>query len=228
MLYLLDTADAAAIGRLVDYFPVAGVTTNPTLIAREKRALPDILRDIRVAIGPDLMLHVQVVGPDAATMVDEAERLRDVVGNGFHPKVPMTREGIKTIRLLARRGFAVTATAIITAEQALMAAVAGAAFTAPYVNRLDNICGDGARVVADIVTLFRLHGLPTRLLTASFKNVQQVHAVALAGAHSATLPPDIIEQLIRHPLTDDGVAGFMVDWTAAYGAGTTTADLLKV
>lgn len=226
MIYFLDTADAAAIARLVDLFPVAGVTTNPTLIAREKRPFADILRDIRAAIGTKRMLHVQVVGGTADVMVGEAERLRDFVGEGFHPKVPVTAQGMKAIGLLAERGFSVTATAIVTAQQALMAGVAGATFTAPYVNRLDNIGGDGVRVVADIAQLFRVHGLPTQLLTASFKNVQQVHDVAMAGAHSVTLPPEIMEQLIRHPLTDQGVSGFMADWNSVYGAGVTTADLL--
>lgn len=226
MLYLLDTADVTAIARLADLFPVAGVTTNPTLVAREKRPFADILRDIRAAIGSKRMLHVQVVGATASDMVGEAERLRDFVGEGFHPKVPVTAQGMKAIRLLAERGFAVTATAIVTAQQALIAAAAGAAFTAPYVNRLDNIGGDGVKVVSDIVHLFHVHGLGTKLLTASFKNVQQVQDVAMAGAHSATIPPDILEQLIRHPLTDQGVAGFMADWSEVYGAGTTTRDLL--
>lgn len=226
MIYFLDTADVAAIARLSDLYPVAGVTTNPTLIAREKRPFPDILKDIRAVIGDGAMLHVQVTGSDADTMVAEARKLADLVGAGFHPKVPVTAEGIKAIRRLSGLGFRVTATAIVTAQQALMAAVAGAAFTAPYVNRLDMIGGDGVKVVADIVHLFRIHALPTRLLTASFKNVQQVHDVAMAGAHSATLPPDILEALIRHPLTDSGIAGFSADWAAAYGAGKTTLDLI--
>ncbi len=226
MIYFLDTADAAAIARLSDLYPIAGVTTNPTLIAREKRPFAEILKDIRAVIGDGAMLHVQVTGSDAETMVAEARKLADFVGAGFHPKVPVTAEGIKAIRRLSGLGFRVTATAIVTAQQALMAAVAGAAFTAPYVNRLDMIGGDGVKVVADIVHLFRVHALPTRLLTASFKTIQQVHDIAMAGAHSATLPPDILEALIRHPLTDSGVAGFSADWAAAYGEGRTTLDLI--
>lgn len=226
MIYFLDTADAAAIARLSDLYPIAGVTTNPTLIARERRPFPDVIRDIRAVIGDGAMLHVQVTGSDADTMVAEARKLADFVGAGFHPKVPVTAEGIKAIRRLSGLGFRVTATAIVTAQQALMAAVAGAAFTAPYVNRLDMIGGDGVKVVADIVHLFRVHALPTRLLTASFKNVQQVHDIAMAGAHSATLPPDILEALVRHPLTDSGIAGFAADWSAAYGEGRTTLDLI--
>ncbi|MCM5558063.1 transaldolase family protein [Pleomorphomonas sp. JP5] len=226
MIYFLDTADAAAIARLADLYPIAGVTTNPTLIAREKRPFTDIIKDIRAVIGDGAMLHVQVTARDADTMVAEARKLADFVGTGFHPKVPVTAEGLKAIRRLSGLGFRVTATAIVTAQQALMAAVAGATFTAPYVNRLDMIGGDGVKVVADIAHLFRIHALPTRLLTASFKNVQQVHDVTMAGAHSATLPPDILEALIRHPLTDSGIAGFAADWADAYGEGRTTLDLI--
>ena len=224
MLHLIDTADVAAIRRIAELFPLAGVTTNPTLIAREKRPFPDIIRDIRAVIGEGSMLHVQVTGHDADTMVAEARKLADFVGAGFHPKVPVTAEGLKAIRRLSGLGFHVTATAIVTAQQALIAAAAGAAFTAPYVNRLDNIGGDGVKVVADIVHLFSIHGLKTRLLTASFKNVQQVHEVALAGAQSVTVGPDVFERLLDHPLTDSGVAQFVADWEGVYGPNATLLD----
>jgi len=207
---------------------VAGVTTNPTLIAQVRRPFLDILTDIRQVIGEELMLHVQMTGSDAATKVAEANRLRDRLGSGILPKVPVTPQGLKAIRLLAASGFSVTATAIGTPQQALLAARAGAAFTAPYVNRLDNICGDGVGVVASMVRLFAAHGLPAKVLAASFKNVQQVLDVALAGAHSVTLAPELLDLVIRHPLTDSGLAGFVADWSAAYGAGTTLLDLIPV
>nr|WP_321461814.1 transaldolase family protein [uncultured Cohaesibacter sp.] len=226
MIYFLDTADVKAIARCVDLYPVAGVTTNPSLIARENRPLGDILKDIRDTIGPDKMIHAQVLSPDADIMVDEAQRLRDRVGEGFHVKVPVTAQGMKAISKISSLGIPVTATAIVTAEQALMAAVAGASYTAPYVNRLDNICGDGIRVVSEIAHLFKTHQLDARLLTASFKNVQQIHDVAMAGAHSATLPPDLLELLIVHPLTDSGVSGFVSDWEGVYGKGATILDLI--
>lgn len=227
MLYLLDTADVAAIRRLIDLFPIAGVTTNPTLVARAQRPFRELIEDIRAAIGPGTMLHVQVTATDAATMLREAEALADLVGAGFHAKVPLTAEGLKAIRLMAQKGIAVTATAVVAPQQALLAARAGAAFVAPYVNRLDMIGADGVGVVAAIVALFREHGLATRLLTASFKTVQQVDGVARAGAHSATVAPDLLEQLVHHPLTDAGIAGFAADWSAAYGAGRTVLDVLE-
>jgi fructose-6-phosphate aldolase 2 len=226
MLYFLDTANVAAIARCADLYPLAGVTTNPTLIARERRPFAALLGDIRAVIGAAAMLHVQVVGSEAATMVAEAERLRERLGGAFHPKVPLTPQGLKAIRHLAAAGFAVTATAIATPQQALLAAAAGAAFVAPYVNRLDSIAGDGVRVVAEMVRLFSLHGLSTRVLAASFRTVQQVHEVALAGGQAVTLAPELLEALLAHPLTDAGVAAFAADWTAAYGAGRTVLDEL--
>lgn len=226
MLHLIDTADVAAIRRIAELFPLAGVTTNPTLIARERRPLRPLLAEIRDIIGPGAMLHVQVTAPDGDGMLREAEQLAEIVGAGFHAKVPLTAEGLKAIRLMAEKGIATTATAVAAPRQALLAARAGAAFVAPYVNRLDMIGGDGVGVVAAIVRLFAQHKLGTRLLAASFKTAQQVEGVALAGAHSATLAPDVLESLVRHPLTDAGLAGFAADWAAAYGEGRGVLDVL--
>jgi len=224
MLCLLDTANVDDIARCFDLYPVAGVTTNPTLIAREERPFHDILTDILKVIGERTMLHVQVLGPDAETMVAEANQLRDRLGPGIFPKLPVTQQGLKAIRLLAEAGFSVTATAILTPLQALLAARAGATFVAPYVNRIDNIGGDGEGVVVDIVKMISIHALQTKVLTASFKNVRQVHDMALAGAHAATMAPQLLDMIFSHPLTDSGVADFNADWAAAYGADTTTLD----
>ena len=228
MLYLLDTADVREIARCLDLYPLAGVTTNPSIIAEARRPFMDILTDIRKVIGEQLMFHVQVAGSDAETMVAEAHRLRDRFGAGIQPKLPVSPQGLKAIRLLAASGFSVTATAVGTPQQALLAARAGAAFTAPYVNRLDNIYGDGIGVVSTMVRLFLAHGLSTRVLAASFKNVQQVQDVALAGAQAVTLAPDLLDMVARHPLTDSGIEGFMADWNGAYGKGTTLLDLVPV
>jgi len=228
MLYLLDTADVREIARCLDLYPLAGVTTNPSIIAEARRPFMDILTDIRAVIGEQLMFHVQVAGSDAETMVAEANRLRDRFGAGIQPKLPVSPQGLKAIRLLAASGFSVTATAVGTPQQALLAARAGAAFTAPYVNRLDNIYGDGIGVVSTMVRLFLAHGLSTKVLAASFKNVQQVQDVALAGAQAVTLAPDLLDMVARHPLTDSGIEGFMADWNGAYGKGTTLLDLVPV
>jgi TalC/MipB family fructose-6-phosphate aldolase len=228
MLFFLDTANVREIARCFDLYPLSGVSTNPTLIAKEKRPFYDILSDIRKVIGAAPILHVQVLGEDADTMVEEAKQLRDRFGSSILPKIPVTPQGFKAIGMLARLGFSVTATAVATPLQALLAAKAGAAYTAPYVNRIDNIGGDGVGVVANIVRLFTASGLPTKVLTASFKNVQQVQDVALAGAHAATMAPDLLDLLVKHPLTDSGVAGFNADWSSAFGPGVTTLDLVSV
>lgn len=226
MLYLLDTADVRAIARCADLFPLAGVTTNPTLVAREKRPLLDLLTEIRAIIGEHAMLHAQVMAPDAETMFREAACLCDRFGPTLYPKLPVTPQGLKAIRLLASAGFSVTATAIAAPQQALLAARAGAAFTAPYVNRICKARGDGPGVVSQMVHLFSTFGLPTRVLAASFMDVQQIHSVAMAGAHAATMSPDLLEQVLAHPLTESSVAGFNKDWAAAFGSGTTILDLI--
>ncbi len=227
MIYMLDTANLKDIARCVDLYPITGVTTNPSIIAKENRPLADILRDIKKIIGDDIMLHAQVMGKDADTMVKEAYSLQEVVGSNFVVKIPATAEGIKAMKIISKKGdLRITATAILSPQQALMAAVAGAEFLAPYVNRLDNICADGVKVVADIVNLLSKHGLKAKVLAASFKNVQQVHDVSMTGAQSATIAPDVFEQLIQHPLTDSGVAQFVRDWEGVYGKDKTVLDVL--
>ncbi|PSW06565.1 fructose-6-phosphate aldolase [Photobacterium lipolyticum] len=225
MIYMLDTANLAAIAKAVDLYPLAGVTTNPSIIAKENRPLREILLDIREIIGQERMLHAQVMGKTAPVMVQEASALRNIDEN-LIIKVPVTAEGMKAIRLLAADGVRVTATAILTPQQALMAAVAGAEFLAPYVNRLDNICGDGVKVTEEIVQLLDRYNLNSKVLAASFKNVQQVHDVAKVGAQSITVAPDVFDLLIQHPLTDSGVAGFVGDWESVYGEGTTVLDVI--
>lgn len=217
MLYLLDTADVSAIRHCNEFYPLAGVTTNPTIISRENRPFWELVSQIRNIIGPDKMLHVQTTAKTAEKMVEEAKLLQEKLGGDFYIKIPICEEGLKATMLLKRMGIGVTMTAIFTPAQALLAAKAGAGFVAPYVNRLDNIGSDGAQVVADIVEEFAVHGLETRVLAASFKNAQQVHNCALAGCHSVTVTADILKALISHPMTDSAVAQFDADWQTAYG-----------
>lgn len=225
MIYMLDTADINAIRKAVDLYPLEGVTTNPSIIAKENRPMKEILLDIRECIGQDKMLHAQVMGSDAETMLKEAQALK-ALDNNIIVKVPVTPQGIKAMKLIAKEGIRITATAILTPQQALLAAKAGAEFLAPYVNRLDNICSDGVDVAAEIVTLLNNYHLDAKVLGASFKNVQQVHKLALAGAHSVTVAPDVFDLLLTHPLTDSGVAGFVSDWERVYGEGKNVLDVL--
>ncbi len=225
MLYLADTADVSQITRLCDLYPLDGVTTNPTIVAREKADFFALLHAIRKAIGPEAMLHVQALGQTAEQMIAEAHHIMAQLGERVWIKIPVTSQGIKAIKQLNQDGIKTTATAIFTPQQALMAAKAGADFVAPYVNRLDNICADGCGVVAEIAQLIALHQLPSRILAASFKNVEQVHKASLCGAHAITAAPDIIDGLLQHPLTTHSVRQFTADWETVYGSGTLTTDL---
>lgn len=219
MLYLLDTANVEEIKRAFDLYPMSGVTTNPTIISKEKRSFLEILKEIRAAIGEDKMLHVQSISTKAEEIVKEAEYLKETIGGNFYIKIPVIPEGIKAIKILKAKGMNITATAIFTADQALMAARAGADFVAPYVNRIDNISGNGVGVVEEIVHLFDIYAIDSKVLAASFKNVQQVHDVSLAGAQSITVGSEIMDGLLSHPLTEWSVDQFTKDWSGVYGEG---------
>lgn len=225
MLYLLDTANLEQIKKAFDFYPMSGVTTNPTIISKENRSFLEILKDIRKIIGNDKMLHVQAVSTKAEEIVKEAEYLNKTIGGNLYVKVPVIPEGIKAMKILKEKGIKITATAIFTAEQALMAAIAGAEFVAPYVNRIDNISGNGVNVVNEIIQLFDIHNINAKVLAASFKNVQQVHEVALCGAQSSTINAEIMDKLLEHPLTDWSVDQFIKDWESVYGKDKSTYDV---
>lgn len=220
MIYILDTADLAAIKHCNEFYPLSGVTTNPSIIAKEKGDFWQILKEIRSVIGNDKMLHVQTVQTTAKKMVEEAKLIKDKIGGDIYIKIPIGEEGLKAVPMIKNLGIGVTMTAIFTPAQALMAAKAGADFVAPYVNRLDNILGDGTNVVAEIVQQFEIYGLDCKVLAASFKNAEQVHRCALCGCHSVTVSADVLKSLITHPMTDAAVEGFERDWKGVYGDKT--------
>ncbi|NEZ46686.1 fructose-6-phosphate aldolase [Clostridium niameyense] len=225
MLILLDTADLESIKYANDIYPLDGVTTNPTIISKEKKDFLTILKDIRSAIGEKKMLHVQAVGTKAEDIVEEAKYLNEKIGGNLYIKIPVNEQGIKAMKMLSKDGYKITATAIFTAQQALMAAKAGAEFVAPYVNRIDNIMGNGIGVVSEIVTIFDNFHIDCKVLAASFKNTEQVHNACLVGAHSVTVNENIIKQLIYHPLTDTSVNNFINDWEKQYGKNVKTCDI---
>jgi fructose-6-phosphate aldolase 2 len=217
MLYILDTANLEAIRHCNEFYPLAGVTTNPSIIAKEKTDFWTLVKEIRSIIGEEKMFHVQTTKEKAEEIVEEAKLLKERLGGNFYVKIPISEEGLKATMLLKDTDVKVTMTAIFTPAQALLAAKAGAAFVAPYVNRLDNILGDGTNVVSDIVDQFKVHGLDTKVLAASFKNAEQVHRCALTGCHSVTVSADILKILISHPMTDVSISGFKKDWKGVYG-----------
>ncbi|MBP3377850.1 MAG: fructose-6-phosphate aldolase [Clostridia bacterium] len=226
MLYLIDTANLEAIKKCCEYYPVAGVTTNPTIVSKENTDFKKLLYSIREIIGDNKMLHVQTTATEANDILNEAVAIKNVIGDNFYLKIPITREGIKATSLCKDKGFGVTMTAIFTQQQALIAASSGADFVAPYINRLDNIVSDGVHVVEEIVNMFKMYDIKTKILAASFKNVEQVHKVAMTGAGAVTVNPDIFDMLIYHPLTYYAIDDFNKDWEMVYG-DKLVADLLK-
>ncbi len=217
MIYLADTANIEELEKLFYYFPIEGVTTNPTIIAAEKKPMSQILPELVELVG-DRMLHVQMISSKAEDMVREAITYKKKFGLGdnYFAKIPVTAEGYKAMTLIKAQGINVTATAIFTQQQALVAAKAGADWVAPYVNRLDNISSHGIEVVGNIVENIEHYGLKTGVLAASFKTVDQVHRVSMMGSQAATISFEVLERLRSHPMTDMSVEWFQKDAEGLY------------
>ncbi|WP_445586765.1 transaldolase family protein [Sunxiuqinia sp. A32] len=206
---MADTADITALKELYDFFPLEGVTTNPTILKQSGIKLSKSIAAIVEIVG-DGMMHVQMMSSCADDMLREARKYKSYFGLGdnFYAKIPVTTEGYKAMRMIKDNGINVTATAIFTQQQALVASKAGADYVAPYVSRLDNISSHGIEVVGDIVKNMNDYNLSTKVLAASFKTVDQIHRVSMKGSHSATIGPDLLMQMIKHPMTDISVKTF--------------------
>jgi len=217
MLYLADTANVEELKTLFNYFPIEGVTTNPTIIAQAGKPMSKILPELIEIVG-DKMLHVQMISNKAEDMLREAKAYKQMfaLGDNYFAKIPVTEEGYKAMTMIKAAGINVTATAIFTQQQALVAGRAGADWVAPYVNRLDNISSHGIEVVGNIVENFEQYGLQTQVLAASFKTVDQVHRVSMMGSHAATINFEILERLRSHPMTDMSVEWFEKDAKGFY------------
>lgn len=217
MQILLDTADVNKIKAVLPYFPIDGVTTNPSILAKEAKDVKETLTQIRELLGPDRMLFAQATAHDSASIVAQAEALTREFGPNFYTKIPVTMQGLRAVSVCRERGLKTLVTAIFTPMQALLAAKAGADYVAPYVDRLDNITSDGASVVGEIVELYRTYGYETKVLAASFKNIQQVYNAASCGAHGVTVTAQLCEKLIFHPYTDRSLEDFDIDWRCRFG-----------
>jgi fructose-6-phosphate aldolase 2 len=217
MIYMADTADLNELRRLYAFFPLEGVTTNPTILNHSGNKLSIAITGIQELVGSG-MVHIQMISSETEDMVREAKRYRTYFdfGDNFYAKIPVTENGYKAIRILKDAGINVTATAIFTQQQALVAMKAGADFVAPYVSRLDNISSHGIEVVSDIVKNISEYGLKGKVLAASFKTVDQIYRVSKAAAHSATISPELLHQLVKHPMTDIGVKQFELDAEGLY------------
>ena len=220
MKLILDTSDLNEIRYFNTYYPIAGVTTNPSILARERGDVLALLRAIREEIGAEKELHVQVVETEYARMVEEAKAIAAFLGAHTYVKIPATDQGLRAVMTLSGQGYGVTVTAVLSAAQALLASNAGAAYVAPYVSRLENLCESGIDMVADIAAVFASAGSRTEILSASFKTAREVLDAALAGSHAATIAPEVMRRLLAHPATDTSIAGFSSDWAGAFGKVT--------
>jgi transaldolase len=205
----LDSANIQEIRNAYDLGVISGVTTNPSLIAKEGRNFQQVVQEIAgIVDGP---ISAEVVSTTAEEMVPEGEALAQI-----HPniviKVPMTGEGLKAVKRLSAKGIKTNVTLIFSANQALLAALAGATFVSPFVGRLDDVGHDGLDLVADIVQIYAQHGFTTEVIAASIRHPLHVTQAALLGADIATIPYKTLEQMLKHPLTEVGIAKFLADW----------------
>lgn len=214
MKFFIDTANVDEIREVASWGILHGVTTNPSLVAKEGRDFKQVLREILELVdGP---ISAEVVSLKSEEMVAEAEQFYTMHKN-IVIKLPMTDEGLKACSILTRKGVKTNLTLIFSANQALLCARAGATFVSPFVGRLDDISMDGIQLVRDIAEIFDLHAIDTEIISASIRTPGQVTESAKAGAHIATLPYKVFRQMLKHPLTDAGIERFLKDWEAAQG-----------
>lgn len=205
----LDTANVDEIREAASLGVISGVTTNPSLIAKEGRNFTDVVKEITSIVdGP---VSAEVISTDAEGMIKEAEELAQI-----HPnvviKIPMIGEGLKAVKVLEEKGVRTNVTLVFSANQALLAALAGASFVSPFVGRLDDAGHDGMQVVADIVDIFDFYGYETEVIAASIRHPLHCIQAAQAGAHIATVPYKVLQKMIKHPFTDVGLQRFLDDW----------------
>lgn len=226
MKFLIDTANLEDIKRLYDFAPLAGVTTNPSIMKKEgKVEFYNHMQEIRKIIGMDQTLHVQVVATDYEGMMADAEALIENIDKSVYIKVPVTKAGLKAIKELKRRDLNVTATAVYTKFQAYLAMTAGVDFIAPYYNRMENLNIDPKEVVRSIAQLIKQTNSSSEILAASFKNVGQVNSAFELGAEAATMSVDIIETALAMPSIAQAVDVFKSDWETIYGKDVAVSHL---
>jgi len=209
MKIFIDTANLEQIKEVNSWGILDGVTTNPTLVAREGCDFKARIEDIsKIVDGP---ISAEAVSMKAEGMIKEARELSKIHKNVV-VKIPMTDEGLKAVKVLSKEGIRTNVTLVFSPNQALMAAKAGATYVSPFVGRLDDISHDGMEIVKDIVTIFKLHGYKTEVIAASIRHPVHVTEAALAGAHIVTVPYDVLKKMLKHNLTDEGIAKFLKDW----------------
>ncbi|MGM0603186.1 MAG: fructose-6-phosphate aldolase [Bacillota bacterium] len=216
MKFFIDTANLEEIKKAESYGLIDGVTTNPSLVAKEG----DIEFETRIKEICEIVdgpVSAEVVGLQAEEMIEEAEDLAEIADNVV-VKIPMTMEGMKAVKALNAQGIDTNVTLVFSANQALLAAKAGAAYVSPFIGRLDDRAADGMNLVREIIQIFDNYGMETEIISASIRHPMHVKEAALAGADIATIPFNVIEKLSQHPLTDIGIEKFLDDWNKTQGS----------
>lgn len=209
MKIFMDTANVEEIAEFVDWGVVYGVTTNPSLIAKSGRTQSEVIPEIaKLVSGP---VSAEVISTDCEGMVAEARKLIKIADN-IVVKIPCIAEGLKAVKILSAEGIKTNVTLVFSMSQALMAARAGATYVSPFVGRLDDIGENGVQLVENIVKAFKIYGIETQVIAASIRNLEHVDKVMLTGCQIATIPTKVLSEMIKHPLTDMGLAQFMADY----------------
>lgn len=212
MRFFIDTANVEEIKKANRMGFIAGVTTNPSLVAKEGRDFNEVIQEITSIVdGP---ISGEVVSLEADEMIEEGRVIAKIHPN-MVVKIPMTGEGLAAVKVLTEEGIKTNVTLVFSATQALLAARAGATYVSPFLGRLDDIGDDGLVLIRDIAEIFEIHGIPTEIISASVRHPIHVIECAKAGADIATVPYKVFEQMIKHPLTDSGIDKFLADWEAA-------------
>ena len=215
MLLFVDYADVEKIKRLNSMGCIDGVTTNPSLMAKQPLSFKEAVNAIcKVVDGP---ISVEVIALDAKTMVDEAKKISKIHKN-IVVKIPCTSEGLIAVKECSRLGIKTNCTLVFSLTQALLVAKAGATYVSPFVGRLDDIGQDGMLLIEDMVKTYKNYGFKTKILVASVRKLEHIRRACLCGADAITIPPEIIEDMLKHQKTDEGIAKFLEDWKKVKGA----------
>ena len=216
MKFFIDTAKVEDIKKANDMGVICGVTTNPSLIAKEGRVFEEVIAEIASIVDEPISGEVKATTTDAEGMIAEGRAIAAIHPN-MVVKIPMTAEGLKACKVLTAEGIKTNVTLIFTANQALLAARAGATYVSPFLGRLDDISTPGVDLIRTIAEMFAVAGIETEIIAASVRHPMHVTDCALAGADIATVPYNVIEQMIKHPLTDQGIEKFQADYKAVFG-----------
>jgi len=216
MKFFIDTANVDDIRKANDMGVICGVTTNPSLIAKEGRDFNEVIKEITSIVDGPISGEVKATTVDAEGMIAEGREIAAIHPNMI-VKIPMTIEGLKAVKVLSAEGIKTNVTLIFSANQALLAARAGATYVSPFLGRLDDISSPGIELIEDIVEIFGNYDIDTEIIAASIRNTVHVTECALAGADIATVPYAVIEQMTKHPLTDQGIVKFQEDYRKVFG-----------